>query len=941
MRPMHLATADRLPADKRPALSWTRWALVMLIVVSFAVRLYALGAKSLWSDEGLTLRRAEQPLSLVFQNLNLIPLDPNYYDGSQEEGEVVLSPDLHPPLYFLMMHLWIRVAGQSEFALRFPSVLAATLVLPLLYALARKLLDEEAGFWAALLGAFSPFYLWYAQEARMYTWVVVLSLASVCALLPLLRNRPRRRGYAVYAAVTAALLYTHYSGFLLLAFEVVVYGVCRLRKRPWIILVVLAVLAVALVPLVPYVWRTLQMPGIFALEYRPLHLILAEAWSSFSLGLRVQVIQPLWQTAPFLLVSAVGLVSLVLSRRKEAWMICLGYLLLPILALYGLSLVRPSYMNPRHLMVVSPAWELMMAQGLVTLRRRYWPGLVILLGCVLALRGWADYDIFTSHSMWKDDIRGAVQYIEERARPGDAIVLHHSVIRLTFDYYYDGPYPEIVIPSYHRAYDKPALRETAQEEFAAWAQAYDRIWFLYGPPPTFFPRDVLPDWADDNLFKVEGRSFEAWWTYVAVAAYDDAPPLFDVLPEGIDSLDVDFGELRLVGFNAPQAAAGENGWLQFYWQVEGDLPDEPLTLAVRLRDEAGEVWLERAEQVLPYYPQAAWPDDRIVMTEFRLPLPGDLPPIEYAVEIEPVGLGGGVAAGRLAVVRPGTRDAAPRPKARFSGGLELLSGELAGDRFRAGYPLVGSLSWRTAAAPDADYRLWIRLTDLFGREVARREMAPSAAEFPTSAWLPDDRVAGRLALALPADLKGGIYRVQVGLADESGAVAPVRRWYGSSDWVTVGTVRVESWPLVTQLPDDIQYPLEDAYLGESADTAIRLHGYDLSREGDELTLTLYWRAGAPVAASYHVFVHVAPLDAPPVAQADGVPVDWQRPTTSWRAGEVIADTYTVSLAGVAPGQYNLLVGMYDPAAGGQRPTTVVDGEVIPGGYVLLTTVSVE
>jgi hypothetical protein len=230
----------------------------------------------------------------------------------------------------------------------------------------------------------------------------------------------------------------------------------------------------------------------------------------------------------------------------------------------------------------------------------------------------------------------------------------------------------------------------------------------------------------------------------------------------------------------------------------------------------------------------------------------------------------------------------------------------------------------------------VRLTDLLGREIAAGEMAPSAAGFPTSAWLPGDRVAGRLALTLPADLKEGTYRVQVGLADADGAIVPVSRWYGSGDWATIGTVRVKAWPLVTELPDDVEFLLEDVRLGET----IRLCGYDLTRDGDALKLTLYWQADASPGASYHVFVHVGTPDTPPVAQADGVPVDWQRPTTTWRAGEVIADAYIVSLAGVEAGRYNLLVGMYDPAAGGLRPTTVVDGEVVPGGYVLLREVEV-
>jgi hypothetical protein len=229
------------------------------------------------------------------------------------------------------------------------------------------------------------------------------------------------------------------------------------------------------------------------------------------------------------------------------------------------------------------------------------------------------------------------------------------------------------------------------------------------------------------------------------------------------------------------------------------------------------------------------------------------------------------------------------------------------------------------------------MIDFLGREVVAGEMSPSAAGFPTSAWLPDDRVMGRVKLLLPADLGGGTYRVQIGLMDAKGTVAPVRRWYGAGDWVTIGTVRVEVWPLVTELPDEVEHLLGDVRLGE----AIHLRGYDLTRDGDLLTLTLYWKADALPEASYHVFVHVEMPDGILVAQADGVPVDWQRPTTSWRAGEVIVDTHIVSLDGVEPGRYDLVVGMYDLEGGEMRPPTIVNGEVIPDGHVFLQEIEVE
>jgi hypothetical protein len=897
---------------------------------AFALRLQELGTKSLWSDEGLTLRRAEQPIGLIFQNVNLIPLGPDYQDGS--ELEAVKTPDLHPPLYFLLMHVWIRLAGTSEFSLRFPSVAAAIIALPLLYTLARSLMNRETGLWAVLLGAISPFFLWYAQEARMYSLLVVLSLASVCALLPLLEDRPRPRAYLVFVGVTLALLYTHYAGFILLGFEALVYGILRLRARRREALIALAVVAVALIPLAPFVWRTVQSEP-FSFTHRPLSDILRETSSAFSLGPSRAAVYPLWLLSPFLVLLVVGALMLDVSDRRRVWMIGLGYLTLPVLAQYVLSLAKPNYMNPRHLMTVAPAWELIIAQGLTTLRRRWWPALVIVLGSVLFLRGRADYNILTSHRFWKDDIRGAVQYIEARAQPGDAIVLHHPVIRLTFDYYYDGPYPEVVIPRFGNNDDTEEARRT----FSEWAQRYGRIWFLYGPPPTYFPHDFLPHWADTHLFKFDQQEFEAWWTYVGVAAYDDGAPTLSEIPDTVDAVDEVWGPVRLVGYRTEETSAGDDAWLELYWRAEGEAPDEPLTLKVQMRDEADTVWFERTAQVLPFYTPAAWPADQVVRTGFRLPLPPEVPPINYRISLEPVGLGEPRAIGQLRVARPASRSSAARPRARFEGGIALLSSELQSDTFRAGYPLLGSVTWGADAVPSADLRLQVRLIDLLGRVLVRSDVRPSAAGFPTTAWRPGDRVAGRLWLPLPADLNSGRYWVQIRLVDaQSEQVAPVRHWYGTRDWFTVGSAEIEAWPLRTELPQGVDHRLENVEVAGS----VRLLGYESTREEQTLNVTLYWQAEDRLEEDYNVFVHVGMPNEPPLADAGGVPASWTRPTTSWRPGEVIADEYAIPLTDVPSGQYALMVGFYEPDTG-QRPVTVVDGSVIPGGYIVLEEISVE
>ncbi|MGD2165712.1 MAG: glycosyltransferase family 39 protein, partial [Anaerolineae bacterium] len=735
--------------------------LVVLLGLSFALRIYRLDEKSLWTDEGLTVRRAEQPAALVVKNQNLIPVEPNYYDGT--EVEVVKTPDLHPPLYFLLMHFWTRVAGDSEFALRFPSVVASTLALPLIFVLGSALLTRETGVWSTLLAAFSPFYIWHAQEARMYPLVVLLSVASVYTFLPLLGNAPQRRRYIVYVVTTSALLYTHYSGFLVLAFEVAMYGFhqSRIRRRAWPILVILAVLGLAILPLAPYIRRVLGL-SLSGFISRPLSILLAELWSHFSLGIGESLIRPLWKTGPFLTLFAVGLLMVGVPRRRKGWIVCLGYLLVPILLFQLISYFKPNYMNPRHLLVISPAWELVMAQGLTSLRRRFWPGFAVLLALSMFLRGQVNYGIVASHSSWKDDIRGAADYIEARARPGDAIILHDPVIRLTFSYYYDGPYPVASVPSYGQTDAQEAI-----DRFAEWARRYDRIWFLYGPPPTNFPNDVVPNWADANLFKVSQRKFEAIWTYVGVAAYDDEPPLVEVLPSGSAARHLSWGPLRLTGFAAQDVPQGDDAWLELYWEADGARQDEPLRLKVRLLDERGMVWHEREEEVLPFYPPSAWPSSSTVRADLRLPLPDDLPPVTYTVEAAPVELGNMRTIGELVVAYSNEPSGTQRPRARFARGIELLDGELGSNVFRAGLPLFGSLTWRATAPVHRDYLLHARLTNLLGRQVTADEMRPSAAGFPTSAWVPGVQAGGQLILPIPLDLKSGRYRVQVSLIEKS------------------------------------------------------------------------------------------------------------------------------------------------------------------------------
>jgi len=164
-----------------PGREWLSYALLLLfIALAFARGVYGLGSQSLWWDESLSLQRASYDLPLILSNEIILT------DTTRQ----LIAFDNHPPLYFLLLHFMVKLAGQSEFALRFPSLAFSVLSVPLLYALGKCLCDRRVGLLAALFGAISPLYLWYSHEARMYTMLTFLGLLSFYTLFRMLRPEP-------------------------------------------------------------------------------------------------------------------------------------------------------------------------------------------------------------------------------------------------------------------------------------------------------------------------------------------------------------------------------------------------------------------------------------------------------------------------------------------------------------------------------------------------------------------------------------------------------------------------------------------------------------------------------------------------------------------------------------------------------------------------------
>ncbi|HET6508225.1 MAG TPA: glycosyltransferase family 39 protein [Baekduia sp.] len=195
------ATASE-PATSSPTLvraarrhPWAPRVVGVLAIMALSVwlRTHALDAK-FWIDEGLSV-------GIAHHDLWHIP--------------GVLRQDGSPPLYYMLLHVWMGVVGgDGESRTHALSVLFATLTIPAAWVAGRRLFGERAAWASAALCATLPFLTYYAQETRMYALVALLGTCASGAFA-IAYGRGERWAIPLFGVLTAATVYTHNWGLFL------------------------------------------------------------------------------------------------------------------------------------------------------------------------------------------------------------------------------------------------------------------------------------------------------------------------------------------------------------------------------------------------------------------------------------------------------------------------------------------------------------------------------------------------------------------------------------------------------------------------------------------------------------------------------------------------------------------------------------------------------
>jgi len=753
------------------AATWApHWALLVIMLLGFGLRLYRLGDQDIWWDEGHAIWAARQSLA---------------------QATDITARDVHPPLYLWLLHGWLGLVGASEFAVRYLSLMAGVTTVALTVVVGRRLLGHQAGLLAALFLAMARFHIWWSQEARMYIWATLFALLSLY-----LMTRLRHAGHLtwwLYMLSSLAALYTLYLSVLALLVQNTLVLLTMWRKPRGLRFLLdwcLAQLGIAVLYF-PWVYVALSRTRTdTARSSFPFSLVWQLYGTLVSTGISTELDRYLWLVVPFAIIAGAGLVWLFLDRRQpqrsglagwEVGLLLLLSLVLPPLVIYGLSIPRGAFYSPkpeaRYLLVLSPLFYILLGGTVAGFWHRggRWGKVAALLAGVWALGTFVS--VLPGHysgRYLRDEYQTAIRTLRAYAEPGDGLLLVSGDRYPIFLYHYQRLFPNGDGPTVYLVPRQGALltAENVESELAPLSERHARLWLASFERTLQDPDNLTEQWLNAH----RPRLLDVPEQYNYLRLYGPRPATSDATPGPVrlarvqpqHPLGQPLSHGLLVGYDlaTTEFRPGDTVRPGLYIQTQ-----EQLNLRVRWVNQAEQ---PIAEQMVAVPGPEGGQDVALVAPAFAVYPYTE--PGSYRFE---VCAGTGVAdcvtipAGRVTHSRrlPVAGPVTPSRTEIGNGLIWFLGyGTTLGSQVRAGGVLCVQLHWQAQTWVRQDYTVFVHLLGPFnpatgGPIWAQDDSQPLGDGHPTTRWLPGQTVPDRHCLPISADIPPGIYQIEVGLYD--------------------------------------------------------------------------------------------------------------------------------------------------------------------------------
>jgi mannosyltransferase len=430
----------------------TRLILATIILTGLFLRTYDLSTESLWCDELTSIKLAHMNLKQILQD---------------RMSKTVVNP----PLYFYILHYWIKVFGDTGFSVRLPSVIFGTLSVYMIYKIGALLFDEETGIISSLLLAVSVFHIHYSQDARMYSLLVLLSTLSMYMFLKFLKKEDLKTGIS-YILSSTLMIYNHFYGLLIILAQNI-YAITLIQSpkanqkpnlKKWFILQ--ASIGI------------LYSPWIIPMLDQLSRITETGSWISEWLGAPsthtlINTFVEYSGSIPLLLIFLILYLNSITVNGKhnlrEHYLLWL-WLLTPIIIPAVFShIIVPVYVI-KYGIPASLAFYIQVAKGIRDIKHRLSKHAVTAVIIAISLLNILNYYTVVDKEEWRE----VLGYINDNARPRDLLIYPKYINdRGIFDYYLNRT-DLILRPLPMNFFTRPNERR-----LDAIKEKHDRIWMIY------------------------------------------------------------------------------------------------------------------------------------------------------------------------------------------------------------------------------------------------------------------------------------------------------------------------------------------------------------------------------------------------------------------------------------------------------------------------------
>ncbi len=385
--------------------------LLSITIVGLILRFFNLGYNSLWLDEASTNSFAVMSIPGIWQ--------------------ATTGGEFNPPLFYWIEHCML-VFGNNEFVLRFVPALLGVLTIPLIYFVGKEFMDRNVGIIAAAASAFSPFLIFYSQEARAYSMMFFFVAFSMVFYFRALKNNDIR-DWVLFGLLSALAFWSHFYALVIIG-ALVLYAlavqILKYHKDLKNIVPMVAGWVVFTVICSPLILVTIQLFGsrtsggpTFGLQGLQMIMGTFQQLSGFS-----DIIMYL-----FLILFIIGIIqAFILDKSKGIFLVLLS--VLTFLISFLLSYKMP--MVPRYLIFFSIVFFIGIAVSYKTfssvLNSRHvvygFIALLVVLNAPILAGYYSDFS--------KDDWRGFSSQLQQVTKPGDFVVVVPGYVSQPLDYYY-------------------------------------------------------------------------------------------------------------------------------------------------------------------------------------------------------------------------------------------------------------------------------------------------------------------------------------------------------------------------------------------------------------------------------------------------------------------------------------------------------------------------